>query len=120
MRLFLPIAILVVAALSGYTGLPCPMAQCLSTTNNPAQQNFNEDQPRQPFLTRDPANSFIMEDPNGDRDGDGVVNLLDLHPDDSNQWLQLTPDDGSEKSDSSEMLIPQNLKSSPDDQPQLL
>ena len=123
MRIFLPIAILTLAALSGYTGFPCPLARCLSTGDSSDQKIAETRQPvqaNQRFLTRDPSGTFILEDLDGDRDQDGVMNLLDLYPDDPDQWFQMIPDGDSTSTDSSQEPQPQDPESSSDTHPLLL
>jgi len=123
MRIFFPIAILTLAALSGYTGLPCPLPRFLSTGDSCDQkiaETPHSVQATQQFLTRDPSETLILEDPNGDRDQDGVMNLLDLYPDDPDQWFQMIPDGDSTSTDSSQEPQPQDLESSSDTHPLLL
>ena len=72
------------------------------------------------YLTRDANQTFIMVDPNGDSDEDGVINLLDLYPNDAERWFEFTPVDVTEDIESSGPLDPRELETGPDDRPLLL
>ena len=129
MRLCLPIAILTLAALSGYTSFPCSTAQCLSinTGNVPQMEAVvrfkhadSDTHAEEPFLTRDSSETMILQDPYLDNDDDGVINLLDLHPNDPSRWLEFSPVEAPEEINTSGPLDPRELETGSDDHPLLL
>lgn len=122
MRLFILLSITTLAATSGYTSPPRIVPRSLSQAESIQAVTCTDAnaQTEQLFLTRDARLPFIMMDPNGDSDEDGVINLLDLHPDDSNRWINITPVEVSEDVDSSGPLDPRELETGSDDHPLLL
>lgn len=122
MRLFIFLSIVTLAATSGYTSPPHPVSRSLSQAR-PAQAATCPDvgaQSEQLFLTRNAAQPFILMDPNSDSDEDGMINLLDLHPEDPDHWIEFTPVEVSEDIDSPGPLDPRELDTSSSDHPLLL
>ena len=122
MRLFILLSIATLTATSGYTSPPRPVSRSLSPleAGQVITCTRTVDQSERSFLTRDPGQPFIMMDPNGDSDEDGVINILDLHPNDSERWFEFAPIEVSEDIDPSGPLDPRELETGPDDRPLLL
>ena len=122
MRLFILLSIITLAATSGYTSLPRIVPRSLSQAESIRAVTCTDAnaQTEQLFLTRDAAHPFILMDPNNDSDEDGMINLLDLHPEDPDHWIEFTPVEVSEDIEPSGPLDPRELETGSDDHPLLL
>ena len=112
MRSLAFLTLMMLAAASGFTRYSDSTSMHVAENTSDCHVNFltSTQGKDRSFITIDSSQPMIMTDPNGDSDKDGVINLLDIFPDDPDRWFDFSSLHMPEETEAPGPMNPRDLE----------